>query len=182
MKIDQSVNQSSGSEKRRQRLWVVICLMGLLLLTMFAYVMVSGIVLPDRNAGPDRVQDGMAAGEVSLSRLDGRLVWILRFAEADDISRDALSPYVSDAETVFCLTREQEYCYFDARGRNPDLVIRYIEERPDHLPQDIPWFGGFVDPTDGAIYDRLGRGLALNPAGATPRLAHIVVTNQPASR
>jgi hypothetical protein len=182
MKIDHSVNQASGSEKRRRLLWVVICLMGMLLLTMFVYVMVSGTLLPDRNAGPDGPQNSMAAGEASLSRLDGQLVWILRFAEADDISRDALTPHVSDAGTVFCLTREQEYCYFDARGRNPDLVIRYVRERPDHLPRDIPWFGGFVDPTDGAIFDRLGRGLLLNPAGAAPRLAHTAVTNQPASQ
>jgi hypothetical protein len=156
--------------------------MGGLLTAMFAYVVLSGLMPPQAGQDLARLQDGITAGEAALRRLGGEPVWVVRYSEQDESAKELLASAVDSVGVPPCRTRDNEFCYFRARGVNPDVVIRYVEIRPARLPRESPWYGGFVDPSNGAVYDRFGRGYRSNSGHSIRHLAPLTGMNAPASQ
>jgi len=48
-------------------------------------------------------------------------------------------------------------CVVAAQTDRSGIEIRYTRERPPQLHHSVPWLGGFVNPTTGAVFDLLGR-------------------------
>ena len=43
------------------------------------------------------------------------------------------------------------------RQERSGIEIVFSLDHPIQLASGVQWYGGFVDPTNGAVYDRLGR-------------------------
>jgi hypothetical protein len=160
----------------RRRLWFATLGLAGLSSLVLAYVMFSGL-FSGQSQGRDN-PGSIAAGESQLQRLNNRSVWVVRFHEESDAARTDQEAYIAKASSTPCLTSVNEYCYLDARGIRSGIVVRYVSERPDQVPSSAAWYGGFVDPSNGAIYDRHGRGFKVNPEGSVPFLEPLVPMGQ----
>jgi len=56
----------------------------------------------------------------------------------------------------------QVYCVLSAATKIDGIHVQYTLQEPSQLPSDTPWFGGFVDPTSGELYDLFGRAYMVN--------------------
>jgi len=54
------------------------------------------------------------------------------------------------------------YCVLAATTNRDGVYLQYTLKEPPQLLVDTPWFGGFVDPDSGAIYDLIGRAYQQN--------------------
>ena len=50
-----------------------------------------------------------------------------------------------------------EICAVLAKTERSGIDIVFSIEHPVQLASGIKWYGGFVDPSNGSVYDRLGR-------------------------
>ena len=52
---------------------------------------------------------------------------------------------------------DADLCVIEAKTDRSGIDITFTAVAPRSVTSDIPWFGGYVDPTTGEIFDRLGR-------------------------
>jgi hypothetical protein len=42
------------------------------------------------------------------------------------------------------------------------VLFSHTERAPPQLPRSVKWYGGFVDPSTGSVFDQLGRAYLMN--------------------
>jgi hypothetical protein len=151
----------------------IIKLMFAILICAFAYILFSGASQPDMQSS---LVDGaailelqefedIAPGETTLRRVNGTPTWITRV----DAKLLEQMQTVSAAVTGQACAIELGLCLLDAKTSVDGILFSRTETAPPQLASPIEWYGGFVDPTNGAVFDRLGRVYVLNGGSqATP--------------
>jgi hypothetical protein len=94
-------------------------------------------------------------GTAQMIRRGSEYVWVVRYANSETTSFSVLNKFVI-ANSSACSPITHKACEFSGAA-GEGIVIRYLEQRPARLSNDVPWFKGFTDPTSGAYYDRFGR-------------------------
>ena len=151
----------------------IIKLMFAMLICAFAYILFRGASQPDMQSslvdGAEIVElrefDDIAPGETTLRRVNGTPTWITR-VDAKLLKR---MQAVAAAVAGEACTLELGLCLLDAKTSVDGILFTRTETAPPQLSSAIAWYGGFVDPTNGAVFDRLGREYLLSEtAQATP--------------
>lgn len=141
---------------RRQVLVRLVKGMFTLLGLAFIYVLFRGLggIGGDPRPAPADFSN-IAPGQTVAARVGGQTVWLSRLTERQKLELLQLEPYLVST-TVGC-DRAQEYCLLSASGLRDGIQLSYSKQAPPQLPYQAAWYGGFVDPSSGAIFDLLGR-------------------------
>ena len=131
----------------------------LALLLLFLWVFFNGIgssrfFSDDQTSGLSLFK-GLQPGESALRRYQREMVWVTYL---DQSLRDRLieaSPYLVDAGSGCNIS--QRYCVVSAKTKLDSIYLQFTLQEPQKLTSGTPWFGGYVDPTNGEVYDLLGR-------------------------
>lgn len=169
------MSTSTPSSKKRQRLSFVVRGMLIMLVLGFAFVFFKGISAGHVNELNDSAESSatasLALGQTALRRIAGQRVWITRISESQRAQATTIAPYLVAAERG-CATTE-DFCAFSAATDQTGVELSFTELAPVQLSGQTPWFGGFVNPTNGAVYDRFGRAYKLNALTTTAALMTI---------
>jgi len=103
----------------------------------------------------------VTVGETKLVSLKGKRFWVTRFSQEQKQQMDKLKGLVHQ-DTV---CSESEFCLVKIDTSRLGVIIRYTIDKPAQLVTPNPWFGGFVNPANGAVYDLKGRGYVTNSLG-----------------
>ena len=107
-------------------------------------------------------------GETKLIVKDGNHFWLTR------LSSQQRQDMISISDQVFSKSGcsiETDVCQITAQSQHSAVLIVYVSTKPAQLSVDQLWFGGYVNPVDGAVYDLLGRGYLTN-AEQAPQYIH----------
>ncbi len=130
-----------------------------LLLFAFVYVMFKGLSQPDMESSlPGALvaqgeYSDIAPGETGLRKVGRMTVWVTR-VDSQLLEQMEL---VSGSVTGAGCAAELGLCFLSAATSMDGILISQADKAPPQLASSIPWFGGFVDPTNGAVFDRFGR-------------------------
>lgn len=139
----------------RQSLLTLIKVMFMLLLLAFLYVLLSTISGPTGVSSPQSLFDDVAIGQTAARRAGQKRVWATRLSSLQRSQYEKLNRVVA-APDVGCRL-DKDLCILDASSRMVGIEIVFSEKSPPQLPAEITWFGGFVDPKTGEVFDRFGR-------------------------
>jgi len=105
----------------------------------------------------------LGSGEVKLIKLNGKRYWAVRLAPTQRAQLSSVAsftyatPYCDDVYPV---------CLMSVETERQGILIRQTTTKPSQLKRSEVWFGGFVNPANGAVYDLMGRGYRSNPIQA----------------
>lgn len=141
-------------EDTNKRIWLVrltsIC--ATLLLLTFLFVILRGIAW-----SPHEIETNTAEIELGSTKLihqSGQRLWVSRLT---DLQRQNLSSLSNEVFLEGGCVIKDELCLIDSATDQQGIIMIYLENKPDVLTDKTPWFGGFINPRNGAIYDLLGR-------------------------
>ena len=147
---------------RRQLLSMTVASLLVIVLLSFVWVLFSSINVDEQGAYSDvgkpkhKLFKELNEGQVLLRRYKGQAVWVLRLSSLQQIQVKELGAYVIERNSEYC-HGESTFCVLTATTQRSGINTHYTQQAPAQLAVDTPWYGGFVDPTNGAIYDFLGR-------------------------
>ena len=149
------MNQRRDSLQRAVK--IMFALLGLALF----YVLISGL---GGEAGRQQQSsslelDDIAPGQTVGRRIDGQPAWVTRISGQQRQDLMSLQPYLLDPANGCAVA--VPVCALSASGARDGIQISYSKQAPPQLPRDAAWYGGFVDPASGAIFDLLGRAYRL---------------------
>jgi len=121
----------------------------------FLFVLLSSLSGPKITQKPAKVFDDVVTGQTALRRYAGTRVWATRLGprlrkHAQEVAAHVLDPLAG-------CSVDQELCIINAATDRSGIEIAYTDKAPTQLPAELPWYGGFVDPINGRVFDRLGR-------------------------
>jgi len=144
---------------KRQTLALVVRSMLLVLALSFMYIFFRGIggaQVEDLNGGEqEAIINKLLVGQTTLRRYAGKRVWISRLSPEQRQQASQVESYLSSA-TNGC-DKAAPFCVIVAATGQVGIELSFTELAPAQLPSEFLWFGGFVNPGTGAVYDRLGR-------------------------
>lgn len=144
---------------KRKSLTQLIKIMFLLLGLCFIFVLFSSISGPSKITNPKNLFDDVQLGETAMRRSGSVKVWATRLSSAQRAQASELDGYVLNANSGCDL--KTEVCAVIAATQRAGIDIIFTEQAPKQLTSDTAWFGGFVDPATGDVFDRLGRAYKL---------------------
>lgn len=143
-------------KKNLARLVLVMCLF---ILLTFASILLNGTLffIPD-SADKQIIEqrfEGLLLGESQLHRVNKRITWVTYLS---DIQKNDLRT-LTDAQVQLdqACDDSQQYCILLAETDRLGIQLQFTNTPPPQLPIELPWYGGFVNPATGAVYDLLGR-------------------------
>ena len=134
----------------------LIKLMFAALLLAFLYVMFVGVSKAPMSSSSEPLAGdyaSVAPGTSQLVRVAGQPAWVTHVDPVLLTKLFALSDAVGEGG---CLPR-LGYCVLNAGTQTQGVLASWTEAPPPQLPNDKPWIGGYVDPTNGHVFDQLGR-------------------------
>ena len=137
--------------------------MFILILLFFGFVLINFTAGPSRVVGGSDVLGSVVNGETALRRYSGQRVWITRLSPLLRQQSKELETFV-DARDDSCSVFHT-VCVFSALTSRDGIEIVFSANKPAQLSADQLWHGGFIDPTSGAVFDRLGRAYLVNKEG-----------------
>ena len=100
----------------------------------------------------------ITAGQTALRRVGSLRVWVSRFNDLQKRQAAQLNTMVN-SQGMHCKL-QTELCVIPAATNRQGVELRYTRTAPAQLPNELLWFGGFVDPNNGQLYDLWGRAYA----------------------
>jgi len=152
------------SIKKRQRLGLAVRVMLTLLVLAFLFIFFRG--LGDASvSGPDAEEEmsvtlALSLGQTGLRRHEGRRVWVTRISKAQRLEANTIAKHLFSSDEGCAIV--SEFCVLNAATDQPGVELSFTEQTPVQVPSQVPWFGGFVNPITGAVYDRFGRAYKLS--------------------
>ncbi|GAA6137027.1 hypothetical protein NBRC116583_07740 [Arenicella sp. 4NH20-0111] len=140
---------------QRRSLQSLIKAMFALLGLTFLYVLFSSISGTNQVGDSSALFDDVAIGQTALRRNGQRRVWVSRFSGQQLTELTTLESVLVDPAAGCEITLG--VCVLDASASRSGIDIVFSDSVPAQLASGLPWFGGFVDPTTGELFDRLGR-------------------------
>jgi len=108
----------------------------------------------------DALFQGVAVGRAVLKRFKNEPVWVLNLSSKQISQTQQLDQFVIDPGTGCELNKV--YCILVATTNRDGVYLQYTLKEPPQLLVGTPWYGGFVDPASGQIYDLIGRSYQQN--------------------
>jgi len=155
------------TENKRRQLLKKATITGLLLIIMaFLYIIFKGLLWSPKLSQEESYQT-LALGETRLVRYQQQRYWVTKL---NNEQREQLSQLVKFIHISSGCSIQDNVCELDARSERSGVLVQFVSQRPAQLPSNTPWFGGFVDPASGSVYDLLGRGYLSNRIKTPPGL------------
>ncbi len=129
--------------------------MFLILIVSVAFVLLRSTSGVSAINNPKQLFDDVAYGQTALRRAQQTRVWVTRINQVLRQQAAEIEPHLLDP-TSGC-DPVTPLCVLAAASARSGIDIIYTEQRPPQLPSEILWLGGFVDPSSGEVFDRLGR-------------------------
>ena len=143
----------------RKNLTKIVILMCAVLLMSFASILLNGTIFfvsdSSNQTTTDEYLDDLVTGQPELRRLNKKVTWVTRLSEIQKSNLARLT--ASQVEFGAGCESIQEYCVLVAEIGLSGFNLRFTADSPPQLPSGLPWFGGFVNPINGSVYDLLGR-------------------------
>ncbi|MEM7358020.1 MAG: hypothetical protein AAF431_02865 [Pseudomonadota bacterium] len=164
------------NQRRASLLRAVKIMFALLGLALF-YVLISSLGgEAGRKQQSSSVEfDDIAPGQTVGRRINGQAAWISRISGQQRQDLISLQPYLLDP-TSGCPV-SVPVCALSASGARDGIQISYSKKAPPQLPRDAAWYGGFVDPASGTIFDLLGRAYRLGRESDQQTMQQITLSN-----
>ena len=125
-----------------------------LLIVAFLYVALVGTFQsPAGQGSASTAYSEVAPGQTQLQRKSGQRVWVTRVNPDLLTQLFTLNEWVAAGECELRLG----FCVLVTDTARDGVYLRYSQTRPAVLASTVPWLGGFIDPTSGAVFDPLGR-------------------------
>ena len=159
----------------REVLLRIVKTMFAVLLLAFLFVLFRSLSGPSRLTAPETAFDDVEVGETALRRIGSERVWATRLSALHRSQALELSAFVHDPASG-CLPTVV-VCGLSAKTERAGIEIIFSAEPPPQVPSTLPWLGGFVDPSSGKVYDRLGRAYRLPGQPTYPALAVAITLN-----
>jgi len=147
---------------KRQFLSRAVASLFALLLLGFCWILFSGInlteesdVASDSVTTQHKIFKGLTNGQIVLRHYRGRAVWVLSLSQQQQGHANELNAYVLEGGVACDVS--SSFCVLSAATERAGINTHYTLQAPPQLNVDVPWYGGFVDPTNGVMYDFLGR-------------------------
>jgi len=144
---------------RRAALTIAVKAMFVVIAAAFLYVLLRSLAGPSLISNPQRVFDDVQIGQTALRRFNGERVWATRLTQTQRQNAQELAKLVRNYDSGCLLA--SKLCVISAKTSLDGIEIMFTESEPPQLRGGTPWFGGYVDPVNGAVYDRLGRAYKL---------------------
>lgn len=144
---------------RRETLLKVVQWMFLALGLAFLFVLFRSLSGPPLTIDTGHPFDDVETGETALRRIDGDRVWVTRLSALQRSQAVELATVVADPNSG--CKAIVVVCALHTNTQQAGIEIAFSVKAPPQLPATTPWYGGFIDPTSGAVYDRLGRAYRL---------------------
>ncbi len=130
---------------------------GMLIILVLAFILVlfRSLSGPSLTSPSKATFDNVVVGQTALRRLGSKRVWITRLSQSH--VRQALELDASVVNSDAGCDPSRVLCVISANSSRSGIDIVYLNEVPAQLPTGITWYGGFVDPASGAVFDFLGR-------------------------
>ncbi|MEO0369443.1 MAG: hypothetical protein AAF197_11785 [Pseudomonadota bacterium] len=148
----------------------IIKLMVIAFVAGFLFILFIGASQHDMESELLRHHDGIQAdfkeiraGDTEMRRVNNQPVWVTNLDAKLVSDLQVLPPFV---ETSGGCAPVEGYCVLDALTERSGILISFSETKPRQLPRDTEFLGGFVNPSNGLVYDRLGR-IYLDQASST---------------
>ena len=113
-----------------------------------------------KKADVSKLFKDVAVGTTVLQRLKNQRVWVVHLSSKQRSQIGLIDQFVGEPEAGCDLNKV--FCLLDAMTNRDGVYLQFTLKEPPQLPVDTPWFGGFVDPASGAIYDLIGRAYQQN--------------------
>jgi len=150
------------SASYRHQLLRIIKIFILLLIAGFLFVLFKvGSWTPATNQLPDT--SGLLQGQTAMFKVENKPYWVSRFSSQQLKKLATLKDHIHNGTGC---KLEQALCWVTANTNRQGVLIRYSKQKPSNVKANQPWYGGFVNPANGAVYDLLGRGYLSNPIEA----------------
>lgn len=140
---------------QKETLKNVIKFMLLILIMGFLYVLISSTGGPRKQIDVDMEFADIAMGQTAVRRVAGKKVWVTRLSSMQKNQIHSLNSHMLDADAGCPLA--VNVCVLLAATERSGIDIVFTADEPAQLPATVPWFGGFVDPTSGEVFDLMGR-------------------------
>lgn len=121
----------------------------------FLFVLLRSLSGPSVISDPAAAFDDVQIGQTALRRYQGQRVWATRLSKPQRQQAKELDAVVQDPN-LGC-PASVTICALSAKTARDGIELMFSQAAPPTLKSGLPWFGGFVDPSSGAVYDRLGR-------------------------
>lgn len=121
----------------------------------FVFVLFRSLGGPSITSSSGDVFDNVVIGQTTLRRLDSRRLWVTRLSKSQVRQASQLAPLLVDAHSGCIPTAT--LCVLSAESSRSGIDLVYSEQAPAQLPAKFLWYGGFVDPTTGGVFDFMGR-------------------------
>lgn len=155
------------NENKRRRLLRNITFGGLLLIVgAFFGVIFQGLFWSPAT-DQETAYATLTTGETRMQRNQQQRYWVTKLSVQQHEQLLQLTRVVH--QNVGC-DSDSEFCAISAKAQRSGVLIQFVLQKPTQLPIDTVWFGGFVDPSTGGVYDLLGRGYLSNPRNALKEL------------
>lgn len=134
----------------------------------FVYILLaSALGVPKhRQAGSSFLT--IASNQTVMRTVQGSRVWATKFGSELLAKRQQTDSWVQQPGSGCDISKP--FCLINTQTNRQGIEIRYIEQPPPQLPQSTPWFGGYINPLNSAVYDRFGRGYKINSPAASQQL------------
>ena len=140
---------------KRTLLWQAIKSMFIFVAFAFVFVLFRSLSGAPLTGSTLESFDDVVISQTALRRDNGERVWVTRLSDRQRQQAKQLELLVKDSgagcnpQVIICVIR--------ASTSRSGIELAFAESFPAQLNGGILWFGGFVDPTTGAVFDRLGR-------------------------
>ena len=139
-----------------------------ILFIAFAWVYINGLTSISQSSKTKSVSvndvpklfKNVGEGQIVLRRYKNQAVWLLHLNKDQLQEVSQLNDYVIDQDAGCDLSRP--FCVLSASTSRDGINLHYTDQEPPQLLNGTPWYGGYVDPTTGSIYDFVGRAYKQN--------------------
>lgn len=121
----------------------------------FVFILLRSVSGPALMSNSSATFDDIHAGQTALRRFESKKVWVTRLSKIQIRQATKLSVYMRDA-SAGC-SSSIAICVVSSETSRSGIDVAYSDTAPAQLPRGWPWYGGYVDPVSGAVFDRLGR-------------------------
>lgn len=140
---------------RRELLGNSIRFMLIFALFAFVFVLFRSLSGPSLTGQSTVEFTDVQIGETTIRRIQSTRVWVTRLSPVLRNQLVTLDDLVVNPNSGCALNTD--VCALFASTERSGIDIVFSTEHPIQLASGVQWYGGFVDPTNGAVYDRLGR-------------------------
>jgi len=127
----------------------------IIILFAFVFVLFRSLGGPSLTKQSEVAFDDVQIGQTAMRRINGVRVWATRLSAEQRQQLIELNSAVVNSNSGCSI--EKAVCVLSAKTQRSGINIVFSKEHPIQLASELNWYGGFVDPSNGSVYDRLGR-------------------------